>query len=265
MLLLRGTADLLAAERPASSRAVQRSAGPAWPDDAARAFAVEFASVYLAHKPEDDPAVRARRLAAMAAPELAGELPPRYAARAAGQAVRSATVAGVVRIDGRRALVTVAATADEGRGDVRTRRLTVPVARDRAGGLAVFELPSFAPAPARAAVAAARREPLIDGERAAIGDVVTRYLRAYLAGDTGGLHYLVPPGARIAGAADRAELVEPVVIAAGGPPVGDARVVLASVRARDPRSRATYALRYRLRLVRRDRWYVAALNPPGKR
>jgi hypothetical protein len=103
-------------------------------------------------------------------------------------------------------------------------------------------------------------EPLIGADRAAITDVVTRYLRAYLAGDTGGLRYLAAPGARIAAAADRTQLLEPVDITAAGPAVGHTRVVLATVRARDPQSKATYALRYRLRLVRRERWYVAAIN-----
>jgi hypothetical protein len=37
-------------------------------------------------------------------------------------------------------------------------------------------------------------------------------------------------------------------------------VVLATVHARDVASRALYMLRYRIRLVRRDRWYVAELN-----
>jgi hypothetical protein len=36
--------------------------------------------------------------------------------------------------------------------------------------------------------------------------------------------------------------------------------VLATVRAGDVETKAVYALRYRLRLVRADRWYVAAIN-----
>jgi hypothetical protein len=37
-------------------------------------------------------------------------------------------------------------------------------------------------------------------------------------------------------------------------------VVLAGVQARDVASRTVYWLRYRVRLVRRDRWYVAEIN-----
>ncbi len=44
------------------------------------------------------------------------------------------------------------------------------------------------------------------------------------------------------------------------PPAGRERLVVASVSARDPASGATYELRYRLRLVRDDRWLVAAVN-----
>lgn len=44
-------------------------------------------------------------------------------------------------------------------------------------------------------------------------------------------------------------------------PAGAAGVpVVALVRVRDRGSGAVYPLRYRLRLVRRDRWYVAALG-----
>jgi hypothetical protein len=41
------------------------------------------------------------------------------------------------------------------------------------------------------------------------------------------------------------------------------RVVLATVQARDRVSRARLALRYRVRIVRRDRWYVAAIDGTG--
>ena len=41
-------------------------------------------------------------------------------------------------------------------------------------------------------------------------------------------------------------------------------VVLVTVRARDPRSGAIYRLRYRVALVRADRWYVASVNESPK-
>ena len=41
---------------------------------------------------------------------------------------------------------------------------------------------------------------------------------------------------------------------------GRSRDVLATVRARDAATGASYGLRYRLELVREDRWLVAAVN-----
>ena len=70
----------------------------------------------------------------------------------------------------------------------------MPVARDAAGRLVVDDLPSFAAAPARAARELPDDEPLTGADRGAIEDVLTRFLRAYLAGDTGGLAYLVRAG-----------------------------------------------------------------------
>ena len=40
--------------------------------------------------------------------------------------------------------------------------------------------------------------------------------------------------------------------------------MLATVRARDAATGATYGLRYRLELVREDRWLVAAVNSTKK-
>ena len=115
------------------------------------------------------------------------------------------TVARTARLDARHALVTVAATVE---GAPATRYLTVPVARDDAGGLVVSDLPSFAAgAGARVARAAgdASRWRCRSGRRST--PVVSRFLRAYLAGDASGLEYLVPAGVRIARAgARRSEL-----------------------------------------------------------
>jgi hypothetical protein len=236
---------------------------PAWPDDAARALAVAFATAYLTHTPSEAPDAAARRLTALAAPELAGQLAPQFDRDAPAQDVRSATVARTVTLDARHALITVAATLTSGR-QLGTRRLTVPVARDDAGGVIVDELPSFAAAPARATTAPREDEPLIGADRGAIEAVLGRFLRAYLAGDTGALSYLVAPGVRIAATADRLELRSLAAITTIAPASAARRAVLATVHARDPQARALYVLRYRVELVRRDRWYVAAINA-GKR
>jgi hypothetical protein len=140
----------------------------------------------------------------------------------------------------------------------------VPIAGDGRGGLVVDDLPSFSSAPARAQVDTPEREPLSGAEGSGIAAVLRPFLRAYLAGDSAGLAYLVPPGARIAAAAGRWELLDLTSVSAAGPATRAGRVVLATVQARDKSSRATYTLRYRVRLVRRDRWYVAAVNGQGR-
>jgi hypothetical protein len=259
VVLVRGVGDILASPSSTPTVRAHQRTGDAWPDDAARAFAVEFATAYLHHSPQDDPGEHARRIAGFGPTPLASELAPQFDPGLPGQAARSATVAASTTLDARHALVTVAATVTTPDG-LTTRHLTVPVARDAAGGLAVYDLPSFTAAPPRTSAGPTDGEPLIGDERAEIKHVVGRFTRAYLDGDTGGLSYLVPPGTRIAAAAGRFELVELGSITSLGAPAGGERLVLVRVQARDSLSRALYALRYRLALVRRDRWYVAGIN-----
>jgi hypothetical protein len=165
-------------------------------------------------------------------------------------------------VDARHALITVAATLATG-GQLGTRWLTVPVARDQAGGVVVDDLPSFAAGPARARVAAREDEPLMGADRGPIADVLTRFLRGYLAGDSGALDYLTAPGTRIAAASARLELLSLTSVLRSGAADRGRRSVLVTVHARDLGSRALYMLRYRIALVRRDRWYVATLNEEG--
>jgi hypothetical protein len=264
VVLLRGLAGVFATDRPAPVQHAGRAAAVAtWPDDAARAFAVEFVSAYLTHSPTDDPGAYTTALEAYASPELVSQLTPRFDEQQTREVVRSAVVAEVVRLDDGHALVTVAATLAG--PTVTLRQVTVPIARDNRSDLAVYDLPSFASAPARAAVSVPELEPLFSGERAAIVHALEPFLRAYLAGDTAALAYLVPPGTQIVAAAGDWELIQLTSVSAAGPATRAGRVVLATVEARDSASRATYALRYRVRLVRRDRWYVADLNDSDKK
>jgi len=124
----------------------------------------------------------------------------------------------------------------------------------------VYDLPSFAAPPARGQPAALPIEPLAGAERAQIEDVLGRFFRAFLAGRADELEYLAPAGVRIGALGQPHELVGLVSVALARPAAGRTREVLATVRARDPQSEAVYSLRYRLRLVRRDRWYVEAVN-----
>jgi hypothetical protein len=90
--------------------------------------------------------------------------------------------------------------------------------------------------------------------------VLGRFFRPYLAGEASELEYVVQSGVRIGALAQRHEFLGLVSVAQTGARTGQERTVLATVRARDLATRAVYTLRYRLRLVRGDRWYVAAVN-----
>jgi hypothetical protein len=261
VVVLRGIAGIMTAEpRPANSRAA--APVPVWPDDAARAYAAEFAAAYLRVDPAAGVEPARAALAAFAAPEIVDRLVSELDVDAARQQVLSVNAAGATRVDGGHALITVAARVSGERP--RSVRLTVPVARGAHGGLVVYDLPSLAPEPDRADAVPTAGTPILGAERAAISDVLTRALRAYLSGDRAGLVYLAPPGSRVAATSGGFELLELGSLATIGASMGRDRLVLATVHVRDRVSRATYALRYRVRLVRRDRWYVAAINDPGK-
>jgi hypothetical protein len=258
LLLVRGAGDVMAGAEGSVSTA-PRVVGPVWPDDEARAFAVDFARAYLTFA-QRDPRSYARAVHRLVSPELADSVLPRFARRST-QRVQDAVVARVQRIDARHALVTVAATVT---GRSVATYLAVPVARDHRGGLTVYDLPSFAPAPERGQVDVVESQALASDEREAIEDVVTRFMRSFLAGRDDELEYFVPAHARITAVAQPYELVALNAVAQLGAETGPKRTVLATVRARDRRSRAIYALRYRLELLRRDRWYVAAVNTTSK-
>jgi hypothetical protein len=262
VLLIRGLADVLEPNRPAAPVAAPAEAPAAWPDEDAKAFAAQFSRAYLTYAPRD-PEASADAIRAFAAPELATAIAPEYDERTRAQAVAAATVARSVALDDGRALVTVA-VAVEGAPD--PLYLTVPVARDDAGGLVVSDLPSFAAAPARATVTEPAGDPLPSAEREQIEPVVSRFLQAYLAGDAAAMEYLVPAGTTITAPAPGHELEGVASLSLASPAKGDERLVLASVRARQVESGAIFSLRYRLLLERGEdrRWYVAAVNtaPP---
>jgi Conjugative transposon protein TcpC len=217
---------------------------------------VQFARAYLSYSPERS----SRELLGFVAPELAGSIVPQAGRRDADPAqVRDAVVADAERLDDHSALVTVAATLSSG-----TRYLVVPVGRDEGGGLVVFDLPSFGSAPAAGELEPAQREPLTGTDAVQVEDVLERFFRAFLAGSSEELEYLVPAGVRIEALAEPMELAGIDSLSELEPGGGDTRAVAATVRARDPESGVVYGLTYRVLLVRGDRWYVAAVNTTEK-
>ena len=249
VLLLRGLASLFTSDspKPAPAPAPQHAAAPAWPDDEARAFAADFARAYLSSSTQS--------LDRYVTPELASSIAPEYGDAKKPQTVGAVSVARVSGVGSDRALITVAATVGD---DVRY--LAVPVAHDANGGLVVPALPSLVGPPAHAVVDSPTLEPIDSNERSGIEDVLNRFFAAYMDGDSQGLEYLVPPGTRIAALGQKYELLGMTSLALAAPAKGRTREVWASVRARDMQSRAIYELRYRLTLVRDDRWYVQAVT-----
>lgn len=252
VVAIRGVGAIVAGpEQP--SRDGGAMLGERFPDREAGAFAVRFAAAYLGG---DEQA---------AASFLADGLSDRatiVSRRGPGASVAWATVAREDRLGGSRALVTVAALLDDG----TSRYVTVPVARDRRGGLAVSGLPSFSPPPPRAALDGEDVEPLTGPGAKPIGELAERFLRAYVAGASRGeLVYLLLPDADVVPLPSGLGVVAVDALEqATSTPAGRRRSVIASVRVRESSTGVVYPLAYRLDVARRDRWYVAAVaGGPG--
>ncbi len=255
VLLIRGVGAVLSAPTRSDPRAL--TATPALADLEAQAFAVRFTRAYLTFTP--------RRRAAWAgtlAPYLASGLRDRAAAalprKGPGQRVAQATVARVAFLGGTRALITVASTfTDPARP---ARYLSVPIARDQAGGLSVFDLPALSAPPRAGSVSFTDPPPLTGADAGEIRDLVSRFLGAYLSGrDPSGLGYFAAPGVLLAPMAPGLVLVSVDSLGQDSDPAGMSGSVLAAVQVRDTRSGVSYALRYRVGLVHRDRWYVSSV------
>ena len=101
-----------------------------------------------------------------------------------------------------------------------------------------------------------------DVDDRALATVTRRVLGNYLAGDTDNLRADLAPGARLTPPAEHLDLDDVVSLQWAG----RARDrVSAVVVARDPSADVAYTLRYELRVAKRDRWYVAEINPPMAR
>jgi hypothetical protein len=257
LVFVRGLGDIVAGrdERAAVAPELERSVEMG---DDARAFAVGFARAYLGLASGGE-AERERRLTQFMPVELRDRAAAVLPRRAPGVRVAQATVARAAGLGGSRALITVACQLTAGGREV-TRYVSVPVARDAAGGLVVFDLPALSAPPGLAQVRSERAGPVIGPDASAIVDVTRRFLTAYVAGERRpGLRYFLAPAAAVAPMAPGLRLAAVDAVEQVGSEAGARRRVLAAVRVADRFSRVTYALRYRLDLARADRWLVARL------
>lgn len=255
VVLVRGVGAILSGNHPEAGSGQSSVRVERFPDGEARAFAVRFVSAYLDGSRGDVRSGSVGEFLAEGLSDSAGEFAPR---RGPGAQVAWAMVAREVPLGGSRALLTVAVLLVDG----RTRYVTVPVAGDERGGLAVFEPPSFSPPPPRGAVDARQPAPLSGASAEAIVDLTSRFLRSYLSGaSAAALEYFQAPGTRLAPMTDGLEVVSIDRVDGLGPPGarGRRRAVLAAVQVRERATGTVYALAYRVTVVRRDRWQVAGV------
>jgi hypothetical protein len=157
---------------------------------------------------------------------------------------------GAVPTDADTTLVTVAVAYDATAG---LDYLAVPVTRLRSGELAVASFPALVGPPR---LAGAYRPP--EGDDVSdpqLADVVRRALGNYLAGEGQNLAADLDRGAQVT-LPPRALVLEDVSsLTSPGP-----GLVAATVAVHDGQ-RLSYSLRYELAVVKRDRWFVRAINP----
>ncbi len=244
LLLLRGLGGVLA---PTDGGAPVTVAATTV-DQPGSAIAVRFARTYLA-----DPSRRSLAPFLAEGADVGGGHPPR-----AGGGVAQAEVAATQELGGGRAILTVACELR----DARTLYLAVPISRSRAGEVAVLGAPWLVAAPSVAGAAPERPRPIAGPAVASIQALVEKFLPAYLsARSPGDLSYLLAPGAAVTPLAGSLELVgaSGAALQLGGGE-GPRRTVVVACRLRDPASGAVYRLAYRLSLLRRNRWYVEAVE-----
>jgi hypothetical protein len=195
--------------------------------------------------------------AAVAADQASSALAVRFARTYLGT-VAQAEVNATERLGDGREVLTVACELRDG----RTLYLAVPISRSGAGEAAVTGAPWVVAAPSTAGAAAERPRPIAGPDAAAIRSLAAKFLPAYLrARSARDLSYLLAPGASITPLAGALELLGLAgSVSQLGEGEGNRRTVLVTGRFRDVATGAVYRLAYRLRVVRRNRWYVEAVE-----
>lgn len=245
LLLIRGAGAVLASPE-SEPRGTSVSGVEVSLDDSSSAFVVQFARAYFGNR---GPASMAGFMAEPASP-------PVRASRSPGQEVAQAEIVETDWLDQSRAITVVATELADG----RVVHLAVPIARVETGGVAVLGAPYLVPGPTPAEVSGEDTEPVSGPDAGAINELVNKFLAAYVStANQADLDYFVtpdsgvrPPGGGFTlGGTPRTSQLD------GGP---SARTVLAAVRVVDETSGSSYSTGYRLDLVKRERWYVDAIQ-----
>lgn len=179
-----------------------------------------------------------------------GRPAPDSRAGQAGQAVAQAEVAGARRIDADRVVVTVECELASG----QVLSLAVPI-RDTDGAASLLGAPYLIPTPA-SSFESERGSPLTGPDADEITKLVGRFLGVYAqASRSADLVYFVAPGSEMTplGGFETTGELRVAQLDDGE----TTRTVIASVRLRDQARGVRYPLKYRLELVKRQRWFVA--------
>lgn len=240
LLLLRGTASVLA-DPQEGDRGTASPNGVV--DPSTGSFAVRFARAYLGGASPSE-------LAPLLAP---GVDTPTAGTSTTGVDVAQAEVASSEDLGRGEALVTVACEL----ADDRTVYLAVPIVREGVGGVAAAGAPAVVAGPAGVGEDIPSPRPIAGPDATAIGELVRRFLPAYFsASSPADLSYLLAPGAVVVPPGNGLQLLSVSAVRQIGDGEGRRRTVLATARVRDPLSRASFGLGYRLDLARSGRWYV---------
>ncbi len=253
-LLLRGVGDVLGGSEPEVTRAAP---GADWPDAEAQAAVLDFTRRYLTYSPDQEK-LHAASVASYLAPNLEEGAGFEVPGEGKDQTVGQVAVAEVKRLSPDRALVEVSA-AVYGR-TVSNRRLVAPIARDGRGRVTVYDYPALSAPHDRGTVEVDEPPELRETERDQVAATLERFFPPYLAGQQKALSYLAPTGVEPRALNVRYRFLELERVGDLGGTRGGRRVVVARVRARDIETKAEQLLSFHLRLVKRDRFYVEAVN-----
>lgn len=254
-LLLRGVGDVLGGSGAEETRAANPAAG--WPNAEAEAAVLDFTRRYLTYSPGEDE-LHTAAVAPYLAPDLEDGAGFEVPSKGRDQTVGQVAVAQVRSLAPDRALVEVSAAVYN--STVSTRRLVVAIARDGRGRVTVHDYPALSAPQARGTVEVDEPPELREPERAQVEATLERFFPPYLGGQAEALSYLAPAGVEARALNVPYGLLEIERIGDLGETRDGRRIVVARVRARDRETRAEQLLSFHLRLVRRDRFYVEAVN-----
>jgi conjugative transposon protein TcpC len=245
LLLYRGGAAIVKGEAQPATAPTPRAELTAGTDTRVTAFAVRFARTYLA----DSSAANLTDLLAEGVTVAGGGPAP------AERRVAQAEVLTVMPAGSDRLIVTVQCELE----NREVQNLAVPIARDSAGEVAAVGAPAFVAAPGKGRTEAEQSQPIPGADAESIRELASRFIETFLSGTSAAdLEYLTPPDSEMAplGGYQPAGSVSVTQI---GEENGRSRTVLARVTVHGPNGEI-YPLGYRLRLEKRDRWYVTAIE-----